>query len=116
MYNVIHIFGTYCVQGSRFCWRSWGNQGGDAEWAPPGMAQEASQAGTHLNCVFKKKEALVREECSRREEFLSKDLKIELLWRVQGPAGLSGSDSGGLAGDVAGWEFSLSALAAVHKL
>lgn len=25
--------------------------------------------GTHLNYVLKEKEALVREECSRREEF-----------------------------------------------
>lgn len=33
------------------------------------MAQEVSQAGTPLNYVLKEKEALVREECSRREEF-----------------------------------------------
>lgn len=40
---------------------------------------------------------------------------MEPLWLVQGPAGLSGSDGGGLAGDVARWEFSLSALAAVSR-
>lgn len=46
---------------------------------------------------------------------MSKDLKMEPLWLVQGPAGRSGSDGGGLAGDVARWEFSLSALAAVSR-
>lgn len=34
----------------------------------PGMAEAASQAGARLNCNLKKGD-LVREECSRKEEF-----------------------------------------------
>lgn len=39
-----------------------------------GTAEKASQAGAHLNCILKEKEALVREDYSRREEFCEQRL------------------------------------------
>lgn len=51
----------------------------------PGMAEKASQAGAHLNCILKKRE-LVREECSRKEEVFEQRLGAGTL-----VAGLSGS-------------------------
>lgn len=38
---------------------------------------------------------------------MSKDLERELMWLVQGPDGRSGSECGGIAGDMAQWEFGL---------
>lgn len=52
----------------------------------PGIAEKVSQAGAHLNCILKE-ENLVREECSRKEEFFEQRPGVGTL-----VAGLSGSN------------------------